>query len=194
MKDVKKRLLKIAVFSAALASAFANAAASPEERSLSFDNLHTGEKISVTYWRNGQYDAAALKSMAHFLRDRLNGEQHAIAPQLFDILYAIKTDIQAQKTGLDPVFEVISGYRAADTNESFRKAGSRVAKKSQHMQGQAIDFRVNGVPLETLRDMAWCQQKGGVGYYPEAHNNFVHIDTGRVRFWPAQKTKWKCMD
>ena len=36
-------------------------------------------------------------------------------------------------------------------------------------------------PLADLRDAAWSLQAGGVGYYPR--EQFVHIDTGRVRHW-----------
>ncbi|MDH5558052.1 MAG: DUF882 domain-containing protein, partial [Alphaproteobacteria bacterium] len=32
-----------------------------------------------------------------------------------------------------------------------------------------------------LRNAAKSLQAGGVGYYPKS--NFIHVDTGRVRFW-----------
>ncbi|MEN9426370.1 MAG: hypothetical protein RLZZ220_719, partial [Pseudomonadota bacterium] len=38
-----------------------------------------------------------------------------------------------------------------------------------------------GVPLASLRDAALALQAGGVGYYPK--EQFVHLDTGRVRSW-----------
>ena len=38
-----------------------------------------------------------------------------------------------------------------------------------------------GVPLAELRDAALSLQAGGVGYYPR--EQFVHIDTGRIRSW-----------
>lgn len=193
MSNLRKQFLAVAAFSTVLTSAFVHGATA-DERSLSFDNTHTGEKISLTYWRNGEYDQTALKSVSNFLRDRLNGDKQEIDPLLLDRLHLIKTELEAQKPGLKTVFEVISGFRSEETNEALRKNGARIAKKSQHMQGRAMDIRVNGVPLETLRDTAWCQKKGGVGYYPEPHNNFIHVDTGRTRFWPEQKTKWKCMD
>ena len=49
------------------------------------------------------------------------------------------------------------------------------------MDGKAIDVRVAGVPLEGLRDAALSLQVGGVGFYPR--EQFVHLDTGRVRHW-----------
>jgi uncharacterized protein YcbK (DUF882 family) len=41
--------------------------------------------------------------------------------------------------------------------------------------------RLPGVALSDLRDAALSLQAGGVGYY--ARDQFVHIDTGRVRRW-----------
>jgi uncharacterized protein YcbK (DUF882 family) len=38
-----------------------------------------------------------------------------------------------------------------------------------------------GVPLTKLRATALTLRGGGVGYYPAS--DFVHVDTGRVRFW-----------
>ena len=49
------------------------------------------------------------------------------------------------------------------------------------MVGKAIDIRVPGVKLEHVRGAAKSLQRGGVGYYPSS--NFVHVDTGRVRYW-----------
>jgi uncharacterized protein YcbK (DUF882 family) len=45
----------------------------------------------------------------------------------------------------------------------------------------AIDVRLPGRSLETLRDSARSLQRGGVGYYPRS--GFVHVDVGRVRCW-----------
>lgn len=50
-----------------------------------------------------------------------------------------------------------------------------------HIEGKAVDIYIPGVPLHVLRDTAINLRAGGVGYYPAS--NFVHIDTGRVRFW-----------
>jgi uncharacterized protein YcbK (DUF882 family) len=49
------------------------------------------------------------------------------------------------------------------------------------MEGKAIDVRLEGLPLERLRDVALARAAGGVGYYPGS--DFVHLDVGRVRSW-----------
>ena len=59
--------------------------------------------------------------------------------------------------------------------------GGGVARRSLHMDGRAIDIRLAGVPLTGLRDAALSLSLGGVGFYPR--EQFVHLDTGRVRSW-----------
>ena len=49
------------------------------------------------------------------------------------------------------------------------------------MVGKAMDIRVPGVKLDHLRAAAASLKLGGVGFYPSS--NFVHVDTGRVRYW-----------
>jgi uncharacterized protein YcbK (DUF882 family) len=49
------------------------------------------------------------------------------------------------------------------------------------MDGRAIDIRLAGVPVTDLRDAALSLALGGVGFYPR--EQFVHVDTGRVRSW-----------
>lgn len=173
----------------------AAAIAAPEQtRSLSFYNLHTEEHMTVTYWRNGRYDADGLKQAAYMLRDHHRNEEATMNPQLLDMLHDIRARLAKKYPGNALEFQVISGYRAAETTDALRAEGAKVAGgTSQHQLGNAMDFRIEGVPLQVLRDTAWCMQRGGVGYYAETHNNFVHVDTGRVRFWPASKQAWACM-
>jgi len=49
------------------------------------------------------------------------------------------------------------------------------------MQGMAIDIRLPGRRLRDTRRAALDFRLGGVGYY--GRSNFIHLDTGRVRFW-----------
>jgi uncharacterized protein YcbK (DUF882 family) len=49
------------------------------------------------------------------------------------------------------------------------------------MKGMAIDVRLPHQDLDKLRQAAIGLRLGGVGYYPGS--DFVHLDTGRVRFW-----------
>jgi uncharacterized protein YcbK (DUF882 family) len=76
---------------------------------------------------------------------------------------------------------VISGYRSPETNALLREESSGVALNSLHLQGMAVDIRVPGRHLATLRNAARSLARGGVGYYPAS--DFVHVDVGQVRHW-----------
>lgn len=152
-------------------------AALPEARSLAFDHTHTGERIDLVYAVGERVVPQALTILNRFLRDHYSGEVGIIDPALFDLLYGLR-----QALATEQPFEVISGYRSASTNASLRKTrGGGVARRSLHMDGMAIDIRLDGVALEDLRDAAVSLRCGGVGFYPA--ERFVHVDTGRVRAW-----------
>lgn len=147
-----------------------------ECRSLSFVHTHTGESLSCVYYQAGGYDPATLARVNRFLRDFRTGDVHPIDPGVLDILFAVRS-----RAGRDDPFHVISGYRSPTTNAYLRSRSSGVAKHSLHMEGRAIDVRLPGLPTRKLRDIGLTLQRGGVGYYPAS--DFVHLDTGRVRFW-----------
>jgi uncharacterized protein YcbK (DUF882 family) len=152
-------------------------AALPGARSLSLDNTHTSERIALVYALGEQFVPQALTNLNHFLRDHYSGEVGLMDPLLFDLLHRLR-----QELGVQEAFQVISGYRSAATNSTLRNTrGGGVAKHSLHMDGKAIDVRLPGVPLADLRDAALSLRLGGVGFYP--HEQFVHVDTGRVRTW-----------
>lgn len=145
-------------------------------RSLSLVHTHTGESLAVSYCCGGVYQEAALAQVNHFLRDFRSGDVHPIDPKLLDILYALQ--LQADHEGR---FEVISGYRSPATNAALHERSSGVATHSLHLEGRAIDIRMTGFPTARLHQLAMGLQGGGVGFYPAS--DFVHVDTGRVRFW-----------
>jgi uncharacterized protein YcbK (DUF882 family) len=147
-------------------------------RALSFVHTHTGETLTIPYRTDSCFDAGCLDAVNHLLRDFRTGDVHRMDPGLLDILGALK-----DQSGSDAPFEVISGYRAPQTNSMLRgrSRSSGVAEHSLHLQGQAIDLRLGGVHTLKLAELARGLQRGGVGYY--AASDFVHVDTGRVRHW-----------
>lgn len=146
------------------------------ERMLKFYHTHTGDSLQIVYFRQGEYDPDALDQLKVFLADWRNGKQRDLDPKLMDILWQLQ-----QVTGSDNTWEVISAYRSPETNEMLASRSSGVARKSQHLLGTAIDVRLRGMDLELLRDHARNLKLGGVGYY--AKSDFVHVDTGRIRYW-----------
>ena len=160
----------------ALYSPWNHVFAATPERALSFFHTHTGEKLNLTYFSDGIYHEDALQEINHYLRDFRTEEIHAIDSHLLDILYSVQNACNSNGT-----FEVISGYRSPKTNEQLRNQGHGVAKRSLHMEGRAIDVRLTDVKTSNLRKAAMSLKRGGVGYY--ASSDFVHMDTGRVRYW-----------
>ena len=145
-------------------------------RELGFLNLHTGEKLRVPYWENGRYLQDALAEINHVLRDHRANAVHAIDTALLDLLARLQKTV-----GNSRAFEVISGYRAPSSNEMLRARSSGVAQGSMHLQGKAIDIRLPGSDLLTLHKAAVSLKGGGVGLY--RGSNFIHVDTGRGRYW-----------
>lgn len=177
---IPTRLKAVTPAEATAASApAAKAAPAAPVRALAFFHTHTAERMDVAYAVGGQYQAEALAKLNHLLRDFRTGHKHPIDPKLFDLLHDLTVEL-----GNEEPFHVISGYRSPLTNSMLRARGGAhtgVATRSLHMVGKAIDVRVPDVKLKTLRDAAADLKRGGVGYYPGS--NFVHVDTGRVRYW-----------
>ncbi|MBV8742243.1 MAG: DUF882 domain-containing protein [Sinobacteraceae bacterium] len=144
-------------------------------RQLELHSLNTREMAIVTLTEAGPTSDSVAR-LRHLLRDYRINEEHDIDNGLL-----LQLSDLARAAGCAPVYEVISGYRAPRTNAALRAAGHAVAEHSLHMEGRAIDVRLRGYPLASLRDLALAAKRGGVGYYPRS--NFVHLDTGRVRTW-----------
>jgi uncharacterized protein YcbK (DUF882 family) len=152
------------------------AAGAALERWLELRNTHTGEQLAVAYRAATGYVGTAIERLNWLLRDHRAHQVHPIEPMLFDQLADL-----AAAAGVEPRYEIISGYRSPQTNERLAAASGGVAKRSLHMQGRAIDVRLLGVSCAKLRDLAIAAAHGGVGYYRSS--DFVHLDTGRVRAW-----------
>ena len=149
------------------------------DRVLSFYNTHTRERLEAIYCCDGVYQPRALARIDHILRDVRRNEVLPIDPALLDLLHDLRGSLATSAP-----FHIISGYRSPWTNALLRERGGShtgVAQRSLHMVGKAIDIRVPGVQLETLRGAARQLARGGVGFYPAS--DFVHVDTGRVRSW-----------
>lgn len=172
-----QRFAQFAAVGAAGSTVLPALASRPDARTLAFDHTHTGERLSLVYAVGDRYVDDALGALNHFMRDHYTGEIGTMDPQLFDLLHRVKSELGTRSS-----FQVISGYRCPKTNATLKATrGGGVAKRSLHMDGKAIDVRLPGVPLGDLRDAALSLRRGGVGFYPR--DQFVHLDTGRVRHW-----------
>ena len=132
-------------------------------------NLRTREALPLV---PGQ----AITARFHeFLRDYTTNQATKMDARLIGVLERVALRFSPSR------IEVVSGYRSPKYNLMLRKKGREVAKSSQHSEGNAVDFRIRGVPTRRLLNFVKSLRVGGVGYYP--HSEFVHSDTGRIRFW-----------
>jgi hypothetical protein len=117
-----------------------------------------------------------VRSRFHmFLRDHFTNQATRMDTRLIGVLTRVAGKFSA------PRIDVVSGYRSPKYNLMLRKKGHQVARDSQHTHGNAVDFRIRGVGTKQVLHYVRSLRVGGVGFYP--HSQFVHSDTGRVRYW-----------
>jgi uncharacterized protein YcbK (DUF882 family) len=147
------------------------------ERYLFFYNPNTSETVRRVYWtpRDG-YIRESISEVSWALRDHHNDQIKQFDPSVLDQLYALQLQL-----GLGSPINVISGYRSPSTNWMLCESRRGVARNSYHIQAMAMDVRVPGGRNSELCRAARSLGAGGVGYY--ARSNFVHIDSGPVRYW-----------
>ena len=162
----------------ASAANFKSGVISEGARRISFRNAHTGESFSGVYRVGDKYLPDAFDQINVVLRDFRTDQKYPMDPRVIDIIHTVH-----RMTGQQTPFEIISGYRSPKTNAMLRgrSKSSGVAKKSLHMQGRAIDLRMEGFSTKRIRDLAASLKAGGVGYYSKS--DFVHMDSGDFRTW-----------
>lgn len=152
------------------------AEAARRERSLLFHHLHSGETLKVVYFADGRYLPEGLRAVTHHFRDWRDDKARPVDPALLDLLWSLR-----QKLDTTAPIHVLCGYRSPETNRLLRRTQRGVARNSLHMKGMAVDLRVPGRRLRSVRAAAMSLKGGGVGYYPRS--DFVHVDSGDVRYW-----------
>lgn len=162
---------------ALLPNAVLAAVSTKKPRILRLRNINTGDKFNGQFELGKGFSSMNLKKLDYLLRDKRNNKVHKMDPKLFTKLYQIQRNLGL----IDTEIQIICGYRSPVSNAAMRRKSRGVATNSYHMRGQAIDFRIDGVPLARVKRAAESLNNGGVGYYPRS--NFIHIDTGPVRTW-----------
>ena len=138
----------------------------------------------VNMWNTWTHETLVLDdevdsdTFNRFLRCHFTDQAASMDQRLLGVLSGAARHFAA------PRIEIVSGFRAPKFNLMLRKKGREVARDSQHTYGQAVDFRLAGVPTERLVGYVRSLRLGGAGFYPESA--FVHADTGPVRTWAGR--------
>ncbi len=129
--------------------------------------IRMGEEFHIRVMDSrGHVSETALHEFARLARQ---GEvTHPPDPRLVALI-GIVSDHFAGKT-----LEVVSGYRAYTPTQ--------YTPHSNHNYGKALDFRIQGVTNESLRDFCRTLRNTGCGYYP--NSTFVHLDARDAKaYW-----------
>jgi uncharacterized protein YcbK (DUF882 family) len=142
----------------AVATLFAGNTAAPVEVNLYDENDHQRGRIAI--WRDGAVDEATRTEVKRLFRCRKTHREAMIHRRTLAML----ADIADQYAG--KTIEYVSAFRV-------HRGESRT---SPHRDARAIDFRIRGVALRSIRDFVWRNySQVGVGWYPEGQ--YIHIDS-----------------
>ena len=142
----------------AVATLVAANTAGPIPVDLYDENDH--QKGLVAIWRDGSTDKDTRDELRKLFRCRRTYREATISQHTLAML----ADVAERYAG--KTIEYVSAYRASREESAT----------SPHRHATAIDFRIRGVQLRTIRDYLWRNYKGiGVGWYPEGQ--YIHIDS-----------------
>lgn len=137
-----------------------------------------GEEVAGAYRRSdGTPDWRVVARLQHLFRDLRADAPGPLPLPLLDILSLIQEGWRHERALL-----LRSGYRTPGTNAVIEGA----ARASLHLEGQAADIALRGVPVAEVAQAAASFSSifgfMGVGAYP----GFVHVDIGPRRAWMAR--------
>jgi len=124
----------------------------------------------------GRVRAGVGDQLARFLRPRDSKKTKSPHKRLLSLIAQTSDHFGGRR------LHVISGYRLAQNYTNH---------ESRHVQGAALDFRIEGVPNRALRDYLRHFDDVGVGFYP--NSPFIHFDVrDKNAYWidmsgPGQK-------
>jgi len=115
---------------------------------------------------HGHIPQSALAAFERMMRQ--GNATHPIDPRLVALVSIVSSHFGGK------TIEVVSGYRAYTPTQ--------YTPHSNHNLGRALDFRVQGLSDEALRDFCRTLRSAGCGYYP--NSTFVHLDVRETKaYW-----------
>ena len=155
-----------------------------QPRQLQMVRPQSGDRVGLTYWKDGERDSSAYEQICSLLRDVQANQTARIDPQLIDTLWAAQAF--CRRYGFAAPLEVTSGFRTVATNSKLIEKGLPAARQSLHTQAKAADFKLNGLHPQVLGQLIQGFKAGGVGFYFRVGSNgggWIHADTGPERSW-----------
>ena len=129
---------------------------------------------------NGKVIAKSSERVDRLLRSLRTGKQAKINRRLLGLLTQVSDHFGGR------TIVVVSGFRPYSAKQYTRN--------SRHNHGEAVDFKVTGVPTDAVFELCRQFDDVGCGYYP--NSGFVHMDVrGRKTQWtdysrPGQAPKY----
>jgi uncharacterized protein YcbK (DUF882 family) len=141
----------------------------PGSDPITFLRVSTDEEVTVRLFDGrGRLRTEARDQIEHLFRQPSTGASRRINTELLRMIQKVADHWPGKRIW------IYSGYRP------YRR--SQHTPKSKHNTGHAVDFRVEGVDNDVLRDFCRTLSRAGVGYYP--HSHFVHLDArDRRGYW-----------
>lgn len=170
----KARKVRLARWHARLAKRIAK----PPAKLVNIFNGWTHEYIAIERGRRYLRDLPSAEELNRFFRCRYTNQSTKMDPKLIRVLMSAANHFRSDRV------TVVSGHRSHKYNLLLRKKGRQVARRSQHTLGTAVDFALRRVSTKRLHKWAVDQKLGGVGLYRSS--GFIHMDTGRIRFWEGR--------
>jgi len=151
---------------------------------LRLENAHTHEKIVVRFRDpDGAYSAQALAKVDALFRSRGDDARTRVSLRLLETIDYLEDTEQPQ------TLQLVSGYRSEGYNDALIAKGGQAARTSMHSEGLAADLRFGGVDHRALWERLRALECCGAGFYEKS--GFLHVDTGRPRFWEQHTSKVK---
>jgi uncharacterized protein YcbK (DUF882 family) len=145
-------------------------------------NAKTGKEARATlFTADGSLNEEGFNRIDEVFGFPTREKGEHISPRLICML-----DYFSDRVAPGKVINLDSGYRSPQYNSTIRNAGGNVAKTSQHIDGMAIDFNIDGVDGKALWEKIKDRDCCGVGYYGGTD---IHLDSARPRFWEAATSK-----
>jgi uncharacterized protein YcbK (DUF882 family) len=154
-----------------------------QPRTLEMVRPQSGERLNITYWKDGHLNPIAYEQICGLLRDVQANQVFRMDTQIIDTLWAAQAFVR--RYGFVAPVEITSGYRSPKTNARLIEAGLPAARNSLHLKGQAVDFRLPGLHPKVLGELVEGFRAGGVGFYFRvgSKGGWIHADTGPERVW-----------